>query len=1025
MTTNKPSLQMYDQLYLKTGIRVASQLMQARAIPQEKFALPKGAIYHYVDPQGSTIGPLPADSLFAAFPKNLFVTYVQSFYDDHISKAKYRILPGLWDERSPSTEIKHYHHVNKRMRRVVNFDQTLMDINAPLIISYARIPKHYEYMDNMYRKLYQWEDLYNTVFRKIQEISENKLYPNTRHQFISIEVPGVLVPYSFIESSIKQGITTTHMPKISNDGQRLMTHLLWMFSSAKNESVFRHIKARSADKITFLFTYAGKVAVLNYGMLLSMCENKDYDDLYYKKKSPMLEVQMRKYLYLMFMNLIGQTHDIDEGEEIDQKADSNNNLEQAIKLTEETDLDTTISNEVIAAIDEAISDSENLSEIKVITTLEKQPTLESVSKAFEKQVQRSIVTGSITSSKQIAAITELSNKYEEIKLTDGKTLKDVIKVSEESKIIKPSNINADITTITDPSMHYNNVETIHSQYVSKVMRPHILSSIVGIQRAGVLVEDIKEEDVSDVTGEITHISVSLNPIVGKKSTVHMKIPKVQEDGTFTVNGTTYRLSNQLTDAPIRKVTQNKVVLSSAYGRAFITTADYARNNYTSWICDSIMALAQDTKSNIKAINIGDCTEQTKAHSKAVSSIKTRYRLIQTNEYTFYFDDVLCKEIIKEYPRTGHYWCGLSNKDKTILVGLDKNDFVFLYDKAGNIKPLAHIEEVLGIDRNERPIEYAMFNTAGVELPLGIVMASIYGMDNLLNMLSSEIRKIPRSMWNKEPISLDEWYLDFADTRLVFKNSDRITEIIMGGFSKYHKSIKEHELEFFDKAGSLATMLSKTNMGALADSEIRNIRFMDDMFVDPITEEILTIMKEPTSFRGLLHRSAELLSTGDYTREFMLKGQMRISGYERFSMAIYKELTNAVRMQARAIGRQNKPISLNPNSVWMNITSDPAKSVVNDINPIEYLKGAELLTFSGHGGRSKETMVASTRLYDDSYMGVVSEATVDSGDVGIRSYLCVNPDIKDIYGFTGDKQDFKPTSVYSTSALLFANSDKDD
>lgn len=1025
MTNTKPSLQLYDQMYMRSGIRIATQLMQARSVSQDTFVLPKASIYHYIDPQGSTVGPAPSDTLFRAFERNIFVSYVQSLYPDYVSKAKYRILPGLWDDKTPGVEIKHYHHINKRMRRVVSMDQTLIDVNSPLVVSYARIPKHYEYMDNIYRKLYQWEDLYHTVFRKIEETSKNKLLPEIRQQFITVEVPGVLTPYSFIESSIKQGITSAHLQKIGNDGQRFMTHLLWMFSTAKENSVLAHISAKNSHKLTFLLTHAGKVAVLNYGMLLSMCENKDYDSLYYKKKQQMTEIQMRKYLYLMYMNLIGQTQEIDEGDEIVEQADSKNTLDHAVTLIEDTADDSELTKEALAAIDEAIADSEVVADVKVITTLQKTPENKSYSEAFDVQVHRAAVSGSLSSSKQLEALKASAMKYNDIELSDGVKLKDAIVISEENKIIKPKITGTDLNTIVDVSMTQSNVETIHQQYVSKVMRAHTLSSIVAVQRAGVLIDDIKEKTVSDITGETTEISVSLNPIVGKKSTVHMRLPKVKEDGTFKVNGTVYRLSNQLTDAPIRKVDASKVVISSAYGRAFITKGDYSRNNYSKWLCDSVMALAQDDKSVIKAVNIGDCTEQEKAHSKAVAALKTRYRLIQAGDYVFYFDTELSKGIIEGYPKTGHYWCGTLVKDNKTLIGLDKNDYVYTYGLKGEIKPLGHIEEILGIDRNTRPVEYAMFTTAGVDMPLGLAMCAIYGIENLLTLLGCEVRKIPRSMWSKEPISSDEWSIDFADQKLVFKHSDYITELVMGGFTKYHKSIKEHELEYFDKAGALASMLSKTNMGALADSEIRNVRFMDDMFVDPITQEILTKMKEPTSFRGLLYRSSELLSLGNYAKEFMLKGQMRISGYERFSMAIYKELVNATRMQSRSIARQNKPISLNPNAVWMNITSDPAKSVVSDLNPIEYLKGSELLTFSGHGGRSKETMVASTRLYDESYMGVVSEATVDSGDVGIRSYLCVNPKINDIYGFTSDLDKYDPTSIYSTSALLFAGADRDD
>ncbi len=62
----------------------------------------------------------------------------------------------------------------------------------------------------------------------------------------------------------------------------------------------------------------------------------------------------------------------------------------------------------------------------------------------------------------------------------------------------------------------------------------------------------------------------------------------------------------------------------------------------------------------------------------------------------------------------------------------------------------------------------------------------------------------------------------------------------------------------------------------------------DMFIDPITKEILTEMKEPTDFIGLLVRSAELLQT-DWSPDETDMMHMRIKGYERMAGAVYTEL----------------------------------------------------------------------------------------------------------------------------------------
>jgi hypothetical protein len=76
--------------------------------------------------------------------------------------------------------------------------------------------------------------------------------------------------------------------------------------------------------------------------------------------------------------------------------------------------------------------------------------------------------------------------------------------------------------------------------------------------------------------------------------------------------------------------------------------------------------------------------------------------------------------------------------------------------------------------------------------------------------------------------------------------------------------------------------------------------MNQMFVDPITRDLLIEMKEPTDFRGLLIRSAQMLLNDQHPKEFD-GAFMRIKGYERFAGAVYNELVETLR------GSKAKPL----------------------------------------------------------------------------------------------------------------------
>ena len=70
---------------------------------------------------------------------------------------------------------------------------------------------------------------------------------------------------------------------------------------------------------------------------------------------------------------------------------------------------------------------------------------------------------------------------------------------------------------------------------------------MALQRAGFVVSKYDIETHEDILGEAeTHV-IRINPIVGKSSTIRIKLPKINENGTFKVGGTTYRMRLQRGD----------------------------------------------------------------------------------------------------------------------------------------------------------------------------------------------------------------------------------------------------------------------------------------------------------------------------------------------------------------------------------------------------------------------------------------------------------------------------------------------
>jgi hypothetical protein len=122
----------------------------------------------------------------------------------------------------------------------------------------------------------------------------------------------------------------------------------------------------------------------------------------------------------------------------------------------------------------------------------------------------------------------------------------------------------------------------------------------------------------------------------------------------------------------------------------------------------------------------------------------------------------------------------------------------------------------------------------------------------------------------------EYQIDFSDETLVFNKEDRLATLILAGFNSFHKALKSYSVYKFDQKGVYLSVLETKK---ITTRYIRELDLLSDMFVDPITEGLLVMMKEPTTFRGLLVRASELLLDDYYPDPLDIKYQA-IRGYER-------------------------------------------------------------------------------------------------------------------------------------------------
>ena len=473
----------------------------------------------------------------------------------------------------------------------------------------------------------------------------------------------------------------------------------------------------------------------------------------------------------------------------------------------------------------------------------------------------------------------------------------------------------------------------------------------------------------------------------------------------------------------------RVALTSYYGKLFVDRCQRRTADYGKWLTRNVRVIALNPKNPlITEVSIGNAFESTGEGVRDYTAIAQGFRafsfMVDGHKFACNF---AASTIPNRFSKESIAW---AKKNKATLVGLSSDGFNLAADafgqwyvvgNDGSTKPVGTIEQLLGVDASKAPVEFAELKVMGKMIPLGIVLGYMMGMRALLAKLRIRPRVVPSG--TRPVCGPDEFRVLFADEAWIFDRKDPMSRMVFGGLNEFDESIVRYNVVEFNRKDVYFNVLESKKLGM---RYLREIDRLERLFVDPITRDLLIEYNEPTIFRFLLLRAAELLTTDQHPAE-VDGSYMREKGYERFAGILYGKLIEAIRQHDGRPGKERYGLEMKNYAVLQAIQEDPAKDQVSEINPIQNMKEQEAVTFSGVGGRTSRTMVKRTRIFTKSDEGVISEQTVDSSDVAVNVYTTANPQYINLRGM---KRQFNlqrdgVTALLSTSALISPGSTRDD
>jgi len=1048
----------YDRWYLKLGTMKLIHFVNPRIIDANSFIFPNNSLLYWF-----TVSDIPV-LISRQYPylKNMPKVYVKTIYEyvenetvgSFNNNNKVSIILAVDEIRKNEKTFK---FISPNVRDLPVTDKTLV------VVNYGILNTRYRYNSNMLNRYYKW---YNAYYKLTSQLTQLN-YKTERNRFVTIQLPPSLPRRDRLDKYAEK-VLSGHLDEIPVYSYfNLIDIWRYLTPELKDTSLLSKIPDNELKDTTLLLILDNKVVALNLNILASIVEE-------YKLPTKLKQHRastVRKLFYLFLNNIINNKAetldviinkednisdiDIDISKGIVDNYDKEvpaitKPIEKSINLDEEldnkvkvntisdvvkTDQPTNLVEDTIDEDDEYVTASpDEIKKLNIdtyvtvsdIDTLLKEvpnPALKLATQAGK------LADYGVISKNELNRINNTLIEQETLPSpfpNETISLKEMLDMSKDKIEISEESVSVtDNCTVKDKRINRNVVKNLEKQYIQERLKKDIARCVYHVQNAGILVDTYTVTEKENILGGTQEHAIRLKTLSGGTGVVKPILPIISEDGNMKLSMNVYRSRPMKTDLPIRKIDSTVVEISSNYGKYFIEKASYKKDDVGYWLRNKLLALyskGEDVKDLVLIpVNNTDCKIPMLAAliSRYVSSFKYKDMIFNFNYDTR--NQLLVNKTITDVVKIENNNYILVGNVKGIGILMDYENNLYKYENNKYIS-IGTMYDILGINKSEVPIEYTVFNLLKKKIPTAILLCYYIGLNNLLRILNVKYYIKER---DRTKIDLtDKYYVNFSNKVLVIDRDYGLGDMILGGLASLTNITPYIPINAFSNKDSFEVIFTSMELGTLYKNDIR---LLEELFVDPITARLLLDMGEPITFKGLLIRANQMLVTDDYKHPNSIN-DMYLKGYERIGGMLYKELVTSIKDYENSSYYGKSKIAMNPYKILGNINEDSATVLVDDLNPLASLKQAEDTTVLGMLGRNKLAMSKSTRILHHSEIGIISEATKDSGDVGITGYMTATPSIKNTLGRVEplkDGEDFAWTAVLSTGAMLAPFSTRDD
>ena len=636
---------------------------------------------------------------------------------------------------------------------------------------------------------------------------------------------------------------------------------------------------------------------------------------------------------------------------------------------------------------------------------------------------------------RLAREIQLVKNMKNIKL-DNMTIEEIQSRASTNKI---DPIELPIDTI-NPSLRKMTFPNFDEAYLKNNYHRDIVSIMTSFQYKDkpLYLIDAKVKDASDPLNKVEEFSFVFEDEKGKRHNLTVLLPKFINGRFMKIGGNKKIMSNQIIPLPIIKTAPDTVKISTNYKRTFITRFG---QNISPKVVELYKKFSSLSNSKIK-FELGSA-KGNRGYMTTIEydELASKYRKIILPDIMIYLSQNEIRQEMKKLgikiPENNSDSIPVAIRNNKEVIYLDSvNNTVFVLDSKGNRKQNSGYENLDFIDflikemskhdesfsqiyksiPRERKYMYSRALIMEKRVPIVLLLAYLEGLLNLMKRANINYRIISKEESFNVPKYKKgyEEVIEFADAWLIYDVYPLRNSLLMNGFVEVPTKMYEIKQfltkdvyhEIFD------TLFGRSNIGYAFEN-------FQQLFIDPITEEILRDFNLPTNFIDVFLYANALLEDNSYTDEGDMR-MHRVRSNEMVTAFLYETIAKAYEdYRLNADKALSKKFTVKKDAVLIKILTNQVTKDYSDLNPLYTIDLMRSTTFKGPAGMNQDRSYnLSKRSFHPSMAGVLSQASPISGSIGIARTLTVDARITSTRGYIDVVE--KPEDLNKLSTTNFAS-----